>query len=64
MSNIIKHTSDIFELDALQYAQGFNYDKSIYQRVEFAELEDINLFDIVQAPLRNSSDETKREIND
>jgi len=64
MSNIIKHTSDIFELDSLQYAQGFNYDKSVYQRVKFAELEGMNLFDIVQTPLRNSSDETKREIND
>ena len=64
MSNIIKHTSDIFELDSLQYAQGFNYEKSVYQRVEFAELEGINLFDIVRSPLKNSSDETKREIND
>ena len=48
MSDILKHTIDLFELDSIQYAQGFEYYNSVYKVVDFFELGNLDLFSIVQ----------------
>ncbi len=49
-------------LDKIKYAQTFEYNQSPYASVEFPEIGDINLFDIVPSPPQNSGDTAKKEL--
>ena len=64
MSDILKHTIDLFELDSIQYAQGFEYYNSVYKVVDFFELGNLDLFSIVQSPPKNSSETTQQELQE
>ncbi len=64
MSDILKQTLNLFELDSIQYAQGFEYHNSVYKVVDFFELGDLDLFSVVQSPPKNSSDITKQELEE
>lgn len=54
--------SRILSLDELKYAQDFDYNKSKYANMSFPELDDIDIFSILEKPPKNSSIETKKEL--
>jgi len=62
MSRIISQIQNNFTLDALRYLPGFEYEESIYANIDFPEIGDIDLFNIVQPPAKNSSTQTLNEI--
>lgn len=63
INSIQKTLSDkLSEIDGLQYHTDLEYKKSHYANMTFPELGNINLFSIVDRPPKNSSPQTKKEI--
>ena len=62
MSRIISKIQNNFTLDSLRYLPGFKYEESIYANMDFPEVGNIDLFDIVSPPAKNSSTQTLNEI--
>ena len=50
-------------IDSLKYKQNYDYLKTPSANIIFPELGDINPFDIVKRPSKNSSPETKKELD-
>lgn len=59
---LIKDIQINLSLDNLKYFPDFKYEESPYANMDFPEIGDIDLFDIVEHPQKNSSAETLREI--
>jgi len=55
--------NSIFDVDSIKYLSSFNYLKSGYSNQTFPEFKDINIFQMVSKPVKNSSKETKEELN-
>jgi len=62
MLRIISEIQNNLSLDNIKYFPNFDYNKSCYANMTFPEIGNIDLFNIVPAPYKNSSDETLREI--
>jgi hypothetical protein len=63
VNSIQKTLSDkLSEIDGLKYYTDLEYEKSHYANMTFPELGNINLFSIVDRPPKNSSPQTKKEI--
>jgi len=63
MSRIISEIQNNLSLDSLKYFSDFKYEESPYASMDFPEIGNINLFNIVQAPEKNSSQKTLEELN-
>ena len=64
ISKIQKHIVDHSNIDNIKYNKYFNYLESPYASIEFPELGDIKLFEIVPQPKANSSATTKSELQE
>ena len=62
MSRIISEIQNNLSLDSLKYFPDFQYEESPYANMDFPEIGDIDLFNIVQQPNKNSSQETLSEL--
>ncbi len=62
MTRLIKKIDTQINLDNIRYADGFDYKTSHYASMEFPEIGNIDLFNIVPEPNKNSSTETKNEL--
>ena len=56
--------NSIFDIDNIKYLSNFNYLKSGYSNQTFPEFKDINIFQILSKPEKNSSSKTKSEIEE
>jgi acid phosphatase (class A) len=59
---LISQINTNINLDKVKYIQRFEYKESPYASTEFPEIGNINLFNIVPLPPKNSSDTTKKEL--
>jgi len=62
MSRIISQIQNSLSLDSLKYFPDFEYDESPYANMDFPEVGNIDLFNIVNRPNKNSSKETIEEL--
>lgn len=62
MTRLIAKIDTQINLDNLKYSPDFDYKKSHYASMDFPEVGDIDLFNIVSDPPKNSSLETKNEL--
>lgn len=62
MTRLIKKIDTQINLDNIRYAPDFEYKKSHYASMDFPEIGNIDLFNIVPEPNKNSSTETKNEL--
>ena len=62
MTKLIKKINDQINIDKITYVDNFEYKNSRYASMEFPEVGKIDLFKIVSEPNKNSSEETKKEL--
>ena len=64
ISKVEKQVIDSMNIDNIKYNKYFNYLESPYASIEFPEIGDIKLFEIVPRPKANSSSATKNELQE
>ena len=65
ISKVKENLSDsIYNIDNIKYLSNFNYLKSAYANQTFPEFKDINIFQILPKPPKNSSKTTQNELNE
>jgi len=62
MTKLIKKVNDQINIDKIIYVDNFEYKNSRYTSMDFPEVGNIDLFKIVSGPSKNSSEETKKEL--
>jgi hypothetical protein len=62
MTKLIKKINDQINIDKITYVDNFEYKNSRYASMDFPEIGKIDLFKIVSEPNKNSSEETKKEL--
>tara|TARA_R110002074_G_scaffold156071_2_gene312147 strand:- start:32 stop:718 length:687 start_codon:yes stop_codon:yes gene_type:complete len=62
MTKLIKEINDHINIDKVRYIDNFEYKESHYASMDFPEVGKIDLFKIVSEPNKNSSEETKKEL--
>ena len=62
MTKLIKKINDQINIDKITYVDNFEYKNSRYASMDFPEVGKIDLFKIVSEPNKNSSEETKKEL--
>ena len=62
MNKLIRSVQDQLSLDNIKYYQNFTYQNSVYANMEFPEVGGIDIFSITSNPAKNSSQQTRKEI--